>query len=848
MHPTTYPIGINRILFRIQPHVLFRIGMVLFILLVLVQVGCFVYVGEVPSFILINNIATILAGLFAVLGMAFGAWWSYHFDRRLGSSWILFMIAMIHWVLGDILWAYNELVLGEVPSPFIGDVFYFLAYPLFLIGVIWLARLQETSRNTNWIWLDLIIVFFLSLGLYWNFLIGPQWKQMEHTGWLPTLVATAYPIGDLILVLIITLIVLLPHSPTLSPALYWMLSGHLITAVADSIYNYQVINGAYQSDAWFNILFSIGPLLLMLSGISQASSIKTMKMKRETSSFPNVSILPQVLVPAFWLSLAYFLLIYSKDAKQAMSESTFSLWLFIMIVFLVFRQFIAIKENEKLEKKLRHGNELLEKRVAERTSDLIRKNSELELEMEVRQKAEFMLREREENLAYMVQHDSLTGLPNRVQLFDRISQAIHNQKSTKKPYAVLFIDLDNFKIVNDSLGHPAGDQLLVDAGQRLSALVRSGDLVSRVGGDEFIVLLEGFEDETFVSNVVDRIQIALKKPHYIKDRPIYITASMGVVIMEANQPSDVTAADVIRDADIAMYSAKNDGKARHIVFRSNLHDRPLYHLETLTDLHQALEQNQFVLYYQPVLQLKTQKLVAFEALIRWQHPTRGLLSPDDFIPIAESDGFIDSISEWVLVNACQQLRKWHEAFPCHATLSINVNMSPQCLHRPKLATWVQEVLRNNLLPPTSLTLEIVETALIQNVEQAKQIFSSLRAMGVRVGLDDFGVGYSSLGYINEYPIDKIKIDQSFINRVSDNPRVAAVVRSIGLLSKELKVDLVAEGVETREQLEFLKELDCEYGQGFLFAKPLSVEEADAFLSINIEDAPPQDFPQVLKSQ
>jgi len=354
--------------------------------------------------------------------------------------------------------------------------------------------------------------------------------------------------------------------------------------------------------------------------------------------------------------------------------------------------------------------------------------------------------------------------------------------------------------------------------------------VARVGGDEFILLLEGFDDEMFVSNVVDRIQDAINTTFYIDGHPIYITASMGVVITDINDREEKSAADVIRDADIAMYSAKTGGKARQVFFKSDLRTHNIHRLKTLAELHQAMDQDQFVLHYQPIMDLKTGTLTGFEALIRWQHPSRGLLQPSEFIPIAEEHGFIDNITFWVLEQACHQTQEWRTRFPSVAPLGISINLSARSLHRPSLIQWVREVLQKYSLPPHQLTLEIVETALIQDVDLAKQVFSSLRNLGVRIGLDDFGVGYSSLSYINEYPIDTLKIDQSFINRLSIESKVKAVVRSLVILAKDLGLKMIAEGVETMEQKEILKEIGCDYGQGFLFSPGLPAEEACSLIS------------------
>jgi EAL domain-containing protein (putative c-di-GMP-specific phosphodiesterase class I) len=283
-----------------------------------------------------------------------------------------------------------------------------------------------------------------------------------------------------------------------------------------------------------------------------------------------------------------------------------------------------------------------------------------------------------------------------------------------------------------------------------------------------------------------------------------------------------------------MYSAKTDGKARQVLFNSNLRTHNIHRLEILAELHQSLKQDQFVLHYQPIMNLRTETLTGFEALIRWQHPSRGLLLPAEFIPIAEEHGFIDTMTYWVLEQACRQMQEWRVQFPSVESMGISINLSARSLHRPSLIQWVREMLQKYRLPPNRLTLEVVETALIQDVELAKQVFSSLRNMGIRIAVDDFGVGYSSLSYINEYPIDTLKIDQSFINRLSTASKVKAVVRSMVILTEELGLKIIAEGVETMEQKGILNEIGCDFGQGYLFSPALPVEEVHSLISRTVE--------------
>lgn len=830
MTKTLHSRRIETVIGRLNPQRVFTWGVFISLALGILQASFFLFKDDRFNLVVSNDILAIVSGLSASAGMAYGAWWSWHLDRRLGRTWLLFSLAMICWAIGDTLWAYYELIISEVPYPFIGDLFYLMIYPLFFIGVLGLVNHKQVSPQATWLWLDFFIVFLSALGIYWNFLIGPSWHASEQP-WQSVLVSTAYPIGDLLLIMAVTLIIFLPLSPAWRLPMFFMLAGHILTAVADSIFNYQSINEIYESSSFFNILFSLGPLVLMLSGLSQAVVARQVILEERTLPMKIRSDmnLPRLIAPVFWLILALAIVIFNPSAKQAFPQAQFSVWVMIIIILFTFRQILATLENSRLAWELQTMNNQLEKHVAERTSDLVLRNAELRSEMEERKRIEIMLREREEKLTHVALHDPLTGLANRALLFDRISQSIQHYQRTNKTYAVLFLDLDNYKDINDSLGHVAGDQLLVEVGRRLTSLVRGVDTVARVGGDEFIILLHEFPENDYVTLIVNRVMDFTKKPFLLGNRSIYITASIGVVTVDSSTTEYSDATEIMRDADLAMYTAKSTGKARYIHYQPSLRNNSVDRVALDADLHQALEQHEFTLYYQPVMKLGTPTLAGFEALIRWNHPVYGLIAPSEFIPLAESNGLIDAITRWVLRTACLQLQEWLSQFPRLPSLYISVNISPNSLWQPNFATWVNEALSNSSVSPDRLVLEIVETALIQDVELAVQVFSKLRAQRVRVGLDDFGIGYSSLAYIKEYPIDVLKIDRSFTSHVTTKPEVKAVVRAVVTLARELNVGVIAEGIETADQLVVMKEAGCEYGQGNLFSEPLSPENVWSLL-------------------
>jgi predicted signal transduction protein with EAL and GGDEF domain len=368
--------------------------------------------------------------------------------------------------------------------------------------------------------------------------------------------------------------------------------------------------------------------------------------------------------------------------------------------------------------------------------------------------------------------------------------------------------------------------LLVQIGQRLASVVRAEDTVARLGGDEFVILMEGFGDENFPSTAASRILNSFKEPFLLDTKTVYITASIGIVAADAAYQ---TAIEIMRDADLAMYEAKRRGKSRYVLFSPELRLDAINRLTIDSDLRKALDQNELVLHYQPVVSLATNALIGFEALIRWQHPVRGLIGPSEFIPIAENSGVIDSITCYTLQEACRQLQEWQALFKLKETIFVSVNISPLSLRQTEFIRWVKESLRGASLPPQCLTLEIVETAFIQDADLASHVLNDLRQFGIGVCLDDFGIGYSSFGFINQYPIDILKIDRSFVNHVTETREVGAIVRAITALTRELNIQAVAEGIETQAQLDFMKQTGCQYGQGYLLAKPMNGTAAQSFL-------------------
>jgi diguanylate cyclase (GGDEF)-like protein len=437
----------------------------------------------------------------------------------------------------------------------------------------------------------------------------------------------------------------------------------------------------------------------------------------------------------------------------------------------------------------------------------------------------------EQQLRHDALHDRLTGLPNRAFFVERVRIAVERaRRNPDECFGVLFLDLDNFKAINDSFGHVAGDELLLEVSRRLTGCLRSLDMLARLGGDEFALLLENIREPSDAARVAERLQASLQAPIKVGEDETFTSVSIGIAV---HSNADDHPQHWLRSADLALYRAKEQGRARFQVFDPRMHEEAVRRLRLETDLRRALERDQFRVYYQPVVSLDSGRIVAVEALLRWEHPERGLVPPGDFIHVAEETGLITDISRWVLEQACRQCQYWRREHGDDAPESVWVNLSVRQLAEGGLAREIADVLRALRFDPKRLTLEVTENLLVENVEMSLRTLAELSALGVRVFMDDFGSGHSSLGYLDRLAIDGIKIDRSFIGHLDAGDRPLKLVQTIVALVRSLGFIPIAEGVETEEQLRLLRDMGCEFAQGFHFSKAVPPEGIAKLLKVRV---------------
>lgn len=760
----------------------------------------------------INSLATV--ALFWAAGR------SKKVSKRLGLAWTMLAFSQLAFTLGDIVWAVLELGFGISPYPSIADGLYLLTYPFFLTGVMLMTKQERTLPERLKHGLDFAVVLSAGAMGCWRYLLHPALTAGVSTSFTGQVLAIAYPTGDLILFASMVWMINFNLKLLRKPAILLLMAAAFFTIASDLLFSYQSNLDLYVSGNIVDMGWIISYILMGFSGIFQGRSTEKQYTEDEFSirDHFNQSTLETILTyfPYVWVVFAYLLLPLTNDEPFRSEITILYVGVGITIGLVVIRQFVALYENRKLAGDLQSALD----QVQQQTQMLEKTNRDLETEIQQRTKVE-------KQLIFDAMHDPLTQLPNRAMFTDLLEQKIQDSKEhPNHVFSVLFMDIDQFKVINDSLGHTIGDQLLAIIARRLENCLRASDTVARLGGDEFVFLIQNTATENAVDFIVKRIREEIQKVIFLGQHPFYITTSIGVVW---NLRGYDTPGNVLRDADLAMYHAKRMGKDRFEVFHEGLRLQAISRLEIEENLRNAISDNQLMLFYQPIHCLTDDRIVGFEALIRWNHPTYGILFPVEFLSIAEESGQCAPISAWSLTEACNQVMAWKKKYPFFENCYVSVNMSGAQIKHPDFIALVKKTFHETGVDPSLIRMEITENSLIENDEGIMKIFSQLRAMGIQLVIDDFGTGYSSLAYIQDFPVQSLKIDKSFVREVGIRKSASDLVKTMITLGHDLGMEVVAEGIESQIQKDELVHLSCRFGQGFLLSLPKKAGEIEELL-------------------
>jgi diguanylate cyclase (GGDEF)-like protein/putative nucleotidyltransferase with HDIG domain len=672
-----------------------------------------------------------------------------------------------------------QVVTGAVPFPSAADGCYLTFYALFFVGLLRFPKRPETRAGKLRLWVDIATVVVAGASVIWFLVLGPT-VTANGQSLLDGGIASAYPIGDLLQIFGLTYALTRMADRSTQWALRLLAAATLVAIVGDTTDGWMILHANYSLQLAVNLAYMGGWCLFLLAGPAQRAVVGDEPVAaasltaREATWVGRAGWLPY-LAPG----VVFGLLIYSQFRSPLFERASLAVGAGLITLLVLARQFFARRD----------------------------------------------LLSAQDDLSHQALHDALTGLPNRTLALDRAEQMLARARREQTPVAALFLDIDGFKYVNDSFGHAAGDRLLQAVAARLTSVVRDADTVSRLGGDEFVVLLDS---PTFAASpelVAERVLDVLSRPVSLGDvdkAQFSITASVGIAVAGAGMSAD----ELLGAADLALYQAKDAGKNRYVLFESSMQTMARDRLLLEMDLHEALAGDQLFLVYQPTFDLRDETVNGVEALLRWRHPERGVIAPDQFIPIAEATGLILSIGRWVLKHACEQAAEWQRH---DRPVGIAVNVSGRQLERDEIVDDVRDALMASGLAPALLTLEITETTLMQNPDATALRLRELKGLGVRLAIDDFGTGYSSLAYLRQFPVDALKIDRSFIQGIAASTESAAMIHTLVQLGKTLGLETVGEGIEQQAQLQALQREQCDHGQGFLLARPLELEAIERFL-------------------
>jgi diguanylate cyclase (GGDEF)-like protein len=744
----------------------------------------------------ISDIISPMVGSLTTIGIFFAATRTKNYSNQIAKAWFFLGYAQLAYFLGDLIWAILEVGLKISPFPSIADIPYLIYYPLFFFAVLQFPSIERQSYEWLKRLLDLVIIVIGGVMLYWNYVLGPITQLQTGVPVLTQVLAYAYPVGDLVLFWAIMLLLYNRLHEKNGFPLVLISLGITVMVIADCFFSIESLNETYIPGGLIDLGFIIQNILVFLAAVWQFT-ISVENPESNAHGSPIVGAVNSLFsyFPYLWLLASIIMLINSHFASLPMSFPQIAGLTIILLVLVFSRQLINNIQNSRLIADVDSARKKIDKQARELHLDTL--------------------------------HDFLTGLPNRELFMDRLDSAILSlPRHSTDPFTVLFLDLDNFKNVNDSKGHLIGDKLLIEVAKGLKNCVRAGDTIARLGGDEFLILLENAGDKESIEEITQRILDVFKKPFAIDNVNLFISVSIGIVFGIAGYEGST---DILRDADIAMYHAKELGKSRFAVFTPTMRTKAIKRVLLENELRYGLEYQQFRLLYQPIYSLKTEKVIGFEALIRWENSKLGNVMPGEFIPVAEETGLINEIGDWVLNEACRQMMTLPDQLFLSNNLSINVNVSGYQFSDPDFTNKLKRILELTAISPAALKLEITESVLLNIQQRESNLFSVLRDMGVHLEIDDFGTGYSSLSYLQNIPVDVLKIDRSFVQMVGNDGENKELIKAIVNMAQSMGMDTTAEGIETKGQMEMMKALGCSNGQGYFWAKPMEFSEIEKLI-------------------
>lgn len=719
--------------------------------------------------------------------------------------WLLVSLGCLSYVVAEGLWVYIENILGaEIPYPGWTDLFYFLQLAFFFAALLYHSwQVRRDFQPLRFIF-DVTIIMAVFSALSWHFIIRDLISGPASP--LSIAVSAGYPIGSLLLLFGLSSFYT-SSVPLFSRRVLHLIAASLLLQIAaDTLYLYETATGVYESGSFYDPLWSLALLLMALAGL-YALDEKIAPNYRPSPAKLSTSL---GLLPYMSMSLLFVVMIFEQ--KNDMNGLIAGAAVSVLLIFS--RQILALTENRKLLEQYHELNEVLEHRIGQRTQELSMKNEQLTEAMH--------------QMHHMAHHDVLSGLPNRRLFLDKLTAAMAEARLRSHQVAVVFVDLDRFKNINDTFGHEFGDLLLQGFSRKMAENLRKDDTVSRQGGDEFALILNKITEEEDIVPLLERIQSALEEPVSVNGQELNMSMSIGIAVY----PRDgETTEELMKHADIAMYHAKEQGRNNYQFFSEDMNATISRKVQLENGLRSALANDEFILHYQPQVHAATGEVTGMETLIRWCTADGTIVSPAEFIPLAEETRLILPIGEWVLVNACRQAKRWHEEG--HRHLKLAVNLSPLQFLDASLMEIVRNALAQTGFPALSLELEITEGVAVYDAELAIARMEALRELGIGIALDDFGTGYSSMMYLKRFPITNLKIAQPFVQDMETNPADKALVSTMISMAHSLDMSVIAEGVETHGQLAALQNLGCDEIQGYLFSRPLTAEQFTAMLKTGL---------------